>query len=492
MTNAFALRWTTRSHKQRTLAHCIAAAAVLSLLTSVGIILQTNLLTIGLLYLMVVVSVASLYGFKQATFTSILAVLLLDYYFEPPIFSFAVEGPAVFIALVTFEVTALTISRLQGREMKQAREATIHLEGMERLYELSRSTLLLDLRQPPGPQIAALIERIFNVRAVALFDVSLGREDRAGEWGSGEDDLAKQCVLRDSSSDDLQSHTSQRVLRTGTGPGPAGALVVRGELNPLVVDALASLAAIAMDRHQSFESEDRAERARQGEELRATVLDALAHELKTPLAAVQTASSGLLELGGMTDSQTELVTLIDDAAVHLNELCTRMLVTARLDGGKVGLDLNDVNIRELILEVLANYWTPVESARIEVLSSDASLTVKGDRGLLAMILAQYIDNALKYSTPNTKIEVSVQENYSQALVSVHNIGPTIRIEDRERVFDRFYRAADQKEAISGTGIGLSIAKKAAEAHHGHVWVISSDKEGTTFFLSLPTEARRKQ
>jgi len=74
---------------------------------------------------------------------------------------------------------------------------------------------------------------------------------------------------------------------------------------------------------------------------------------------------------------------------------------------------------------------------------------------------------------------------------VHNFGPTIRIEDRERVFDRFYRSSELKDLVPGTGIGLSVVRKAAEAHHGHVWVISDESEGTTFFLSLPFASRRK-
>jgi len=313
-----------------------------------------------------------------------------------------------------------------------------------------------------------------------------------GEWAEGEEDLAKESYLPNTAQDDPQTQTSQRLLQTGAGSGPVGALAVRGKLNPLVVDALAALAAIAIDRHQSFEKEDRAEAAKQSEQLRATVMDALAHELKTPLTAVQTASSGLLELGGMTDSQAELVTLIDGEAVRLNELCTRLLVTAKLDGRQVGLDMDNVNVKELILEVLADRQTSSERNRIQVAVDDPSLVVNVDRGLLTMILAQYIDNALKYSIPGTPIDVEARRSHTDVLFSVHNYGSTIRIEDRERVFDRFYRSSDQKGAVPGTGIGLSVVKKAAEAHHGHVWVISDDREGTTFFLSLPMEARRKQ
>jgi len=75
---------------------------------------------------------------------------------------------------------------------------------------------------------------------------------------------------------------------------------------------------------------------------------------------------------------------------------------------------------------------------------------------------------------------------------VHNFGSRIRIEDRERIFERFYRSPELKDSVPGTGIGLSVVRKAAEAHHGHVWVISDEKSGTTFSLSLPMDARRTQ
>jgi two-component system sensor histidine kinase KdpD len=359
---------------------------------------------------------------------------------------------------------------------------------MERLYELSRSSLLLDLRQPQGPQLAVLIQRIFGARAVALFDLNLSRQDRMGDWDAGEEDLAKECYLRDASQDDSSTQTWQRVLRAGS--GSVGALVVRGELSSLVVDALASLAAIAIDRHQWVDKEERTENAKKGEQLRATVMDALAHEFKTPLTAVQTASSGLLELGGLTETQRDLVTLIDGEAVRLNKLCTQLLKAAKLETRQVGLETTDVKVLDLVREVLAGY--PVETGRnsIQVSVEDPLLTVRADRELLAMILAQYIDNARKYSTAGTPISIAARASHNDVLISVHNFGPAIRIEDRERIFERFYRSPELREAISGTGIGLSVVRKAAEAHHGHVWVISDGAAGTTFFLSLPLNARR--
>jgi two-component system sensor histidine kinase KdpD len=489
MTYSVVERWNALLRRLPVFGQYLLAASGVLLATYIGFALHVNLTTISFNYLLLVFGVALVFGFWQASLTSFLAAACLDFFFTAPLFHFAVTDPQNWVALGMFEVSAVLISRLSAKELRSSRDAAFHRAGMEQLYELSRNSLLMDLHQVPGPQLVVLIQRIFGAQAVALFDLNLGRQDRAGEWGEDEGDIAKDCYLKDSTKDDLQSETWRRILLAG--PGPVGALVVRGKLSPLIVDALASLAAIAMNRHQSFENEERAENASKSEQLRAAVMDGLAHELKTPLTAVQTASSGLLELGGLSNSQRDLVTLIEDEAIRLNKLCTRLLLTAKLEAGQVGLQTAEVNVHELVMEVLANHHDAANRDRVQVVTEDPALTVRVDRALMAMILEQYIDNALKYSTPKTAIEVAVRKSRSEMLISVHNFGSTIRIEDRERVFERFYRTDDLKDSVPGTGVGLSVVRKAAEAHHGHVWVISDEREGTTFFLSLPTGPRRK-
>ena len=483
------LAWIQPSGRFRALGECLAVCFSLALLTYGGTALRVNLTTISFLNLLLVLIVALLCGFWQASLTSLLAVACLDYFFLPPIFRFNIADPQDWVSLGAFEFTAIVVSWLSARELRNANEAAINRKGMEQLYELSRSSLLLDLSQAPGPQLIALIQRIFETNAVALYDNSLRRTDKIGDWNPAEEGLAKECYLRDSSHDNTRTRTSQRILRASH--GSVGALAVRGKLNLLVLDALGALAAMAMDRHQSFENEDRAEKAKQSEQLRTAVLDALAHEFKTPLTAIQTASAGLLELGGLGDSQGDLAMLIEHEAVRLEELCTRLLGTAKLESKEVGLQTCDVNVRDLICEVLSNRTEGRERHRMKVSVSDAALTVRADRGLLAMILTQYVDNAQKYSKSDTQIEIAAQESRTEVVISVHNLGSMIRVEDRERIFERFYRSPDFKNAVSGTGIGLSVVKKAAEAHHGHVWVVSGEMEGTTFFLSLPNGARRK-
>lgn len=470
-------------------AQYLAACASLGTLTYIATVLRANLTTASLLDLLLVVIVAWLCGFPQASVTSLLAVGCLDYFFVPPLYRFNIDNPQDWVSLGVFEITALVVSRLSARELRNAREAGIHRKGMEQLYELSRSSLLLDLRQAPGPQLVVLIQRIFGLHAVALYDANLGRLDRMGEWEIGEEELAKQCYLRDASQDETNTETLQRVLRASH--GPVGALVARGELSPLVVDALAALAAIALDRHKSFENEERSENARQSEQLRSAVLDALAHDFKTPLSSILVASAGLLETGGLAGSQRDLTVLIEREALRLNDLCSRLLQTARLESRDVAPQRESVNVRDLILEVLTGQEMSKGRDRMRVAVEDPTLTAQLDRELFAMILRQYVDNARKYSNPGTPIEIAAEKSRTELLISVHNFGSAIRMEDRERIFERFYRSPDSREAVPGTGIGLSAVRKAAEAHRGHVWVVSDEKEGTTFFLSIPNGAKGK-
>ena len=466
-----------------------AAFAVLGLLTYGGAVLHVTLPTISLIYLLLVVTVALLWGFRLASFISCIAVVCLDYFFTLPLYSFRISDAHDYVALVAFETTALVISNLSSRALKHAREAAVERASTERLYELSQSSLLLDLHKAPGPELAVLIHRIFDLRAVALFDAYTGRLASVGDWKPGEDQVAMERFLQDTATGDSQGQSMQRIMRVGN--QFVGALVLRDQVSPLIMNALASLSATAMERYQVTQKENRAESARQSEQLRTAVLDALAHDFKTPLTAIQAVSSALIEMDGLTPPQREMVALIDNEVSFLNDLCTRLLRTAKLDAEEFDTQKEDVNVHELIMEVWANRASDEKRNTIEIVVDVRSSTVRVNRGLVAMILSQYIDNARKYSTPGTPIKITVRKSLSDLLVSVHNFGSSVRMEDRDLIFERFYRSPVSEDAIAGTGIGLSVVKKAAEANHAHVWVISDENEETTFFLSIPDQNRSR-
>ena len=364
---------------------------------------------------------------------------------------------------------------------------------MARLYELSRSILLLDSHQAPGPQIATFIHKALEVDSVALYDPLLARADEAGQSSPSLRDAVRETWIRDTNQDASEeqpdSHTWSRILRLGT--KGIGAIVLRGaDLNPLVVDAAASIAAVALERSRALEKETRAEAARQSDQLRTAVLDALAHAFKTPLTAIRAASSGLLETGSLGSSETELVTIIDDESDRLNDLATRLLQTARLEGATVPVRREHRRVTDVIDQTLGTLIKDpagpqeINGHRIDVRVSGLDAMVYGNCELIVTALTQFIDNAVKYSDAGSPISISADVTPVEAIFSVHNFGPIIEPEERERVFERFYRSRGTEHRAPGTGLGLSITRKVAEAHQGRAWVKSNEKEGTTFFLAL--------
>ncbi len=462
---------------------CLTGCWIIGLLTFAGYVLHFNPAPVGFLFLLVVVCVAILCGFWQASLVSLVACACLDYFFYPPVLQFTISDPQDWVALGAFEISALIVSRLSSREQLNSREAEQQRKSMEQLYELSRSTLLINLHQPPGPQLTHLIQRIFGAEAVTIFDANSGKSDSTGVWSKGEQELAKECYLQQTDDADKMTGTSRRLLRVGA--DSIGALAIRGNFGPIVTNALASLTALTLDRCVSFEKESQIEAAHQGEKLRAAVLDSLAHAVKTPLTAIQAANAGLIEVGKLNQAQHDLVTLVDDELNKLSLLSTRLLQTAKLEAQEMSTGKDEIRIEELVSAALKDQNKRLSGHTVEVAIHDRSLTVRGDRELLSMALAQYLDNAAKYSFAGTQLKVAAWESHSEILISVHNFGPPIPLSDRERVFQRFFRSEGTMHRAPGTGIGLSAVKMAAEAHQGHVWVISNADEGTTFFMSLP-------
>ncbi|MFY9856223.1 MAG: ATP-binding protein, partial [Terracidiphilus sp.] len=198
----------------------------------------------------------------------------------------------------------------------------------------------------------------------------------------------------------------------------------------------------------------------------------------------------LCEVGQLNEPQAQLMELIGTETIKLSTLCTRLLQTAKLEAEDMTVARDEIQVAELVSETLRVRPAGIAGHQVQVEIPDSSLAVRGDREMLAMVLVQYLDNAAKYSFPGTVVKIAARESHSEVLISVHNFGPAVPISDRDKIFQRFYRSENTSRMAAGTGIGLSTVKMAAEAHHGHVWVISDKTEGTTFFLSLPKSGVR--
>jgi two-component system, OmpR family, sensor histidine kinase KdpD len=467
-----------------------AGSAVTLFVSYCAFRLHFNLSTAGPIDLLIVVLIALRVGFWEATGSSVVAVGCLAYFFAPPILSLRVADPENWVALASFELTALIVSRLSDQVQNQTRQAVLERSNATKLYELSRSILVLNRQEPPGPRIASLIETNIGVDAVAIFDPDVAGLYTAGKCMKEDEELARSTYLSDSVHDELEAYRWRRVLRSGS--KPIGSLVLCGmDLNPLMVDAIASLVTTALERAHSFEKESRAEAARQSEQLRTAVLDSLAHAFRTPLTVILTSTSGLLEMNHLIPSQAELVQLIHQHATHLTALTTHLLRMAKLESAEIRVRSEEVAIPHLVDEIVDECRGQLGEHSIQVHIADGDLAVSADRQLLSITIIEFIINAAKYSGGNSAITISAQEQAGRVVISIHNDGSVVAFEERERIFERFYRSPATQHYASGSGIGLAVAKKTAEAHQGSVWVNSDETIGTTFFLSLPALVRRE-
>jgi two-component system sensor histidine kinase KdpD len=465
--------------------------AAVAVLTLVAYRLHLNASTSGFLYLLVVLGSSIYWGFLEASIVSVFAVNCLNYFFVPPVLSFRIGDTENFVALAAFEITALTVSRLSTLlRAKQRGEMQHHVE-LEKLYEFSRRILILDRTRDAGSQVVALISEIFGLDSVALFDASNARLHANEGCAPHVEALARQVYLQDGAHELPADGTWQRALRLGV--TALGGIAVRGpDLTKLTVDAIASLVAIAMERARSFETESRAEAARQAEQLRSAVLDALAHGFKSPLTTIQIASSGLIESSRLGIEDRELVFLIDERTRHLSRLTSQLLELARLDAGEVKIRRQRVFILDLIERILEKHREQLDGRVVDLTNCGAGIDAFADPELVSIAFEQLIDNAAKYSDPGTVVTVSAQEKLGEAIVSVHSKGPPVLPADRKRIFERFYRTADSRHRASGSGLGLSIARKIAEAHGGRTWVESDESTGTTFYLAVSRGPRKRE
>ena len=376
---------------------------------------------------------------------------------------------------------ALHASRLSRRDRSAAGQ-------MSNVLELTRRTLQMNLSEKPGQQLVEQMHRLFGLSAIALFDADLHEIYQAGQWNVDPGELVQNVYHFETSNDDPGTGISRRVIRLGA--VPIGSLVLRGETSQLTNSLLAAIIAITFDRYRATANESRIEAERQAEQMRATVLDSLAHAYKTPLTAIRAASSGLSEMGRLSASQAELVCLIDEQANLLNDLTTRLLTTARLESGSpeasfARLRPELVAADSLFDEVLASLRDRSGCSDIQIEIPEEGLCFECDRALVVMLLTQYLDNACKYSYAGTVITMRAERAGNEILFSAHSVGPVIPPAERDRIFDRYYRSSSSFTRAAGTGIGLSIAKRAALAHQGSVWVSSDESEGTTFFAAIP-------
>ncbi|MBZ5635444.1 MAG: hypothetical protein LAO55_20160 [Acidobacteriia bacterium] len=258
-----------------------------------------------------------------------------------------------------------------------------------------------------------------------------------------------------------------------------------------MLQGIANLVAIGLERARAQDLASQIEAARRSEKLRTTLLDAMAHEFKTPLTSIMAATTALMSNPDQpANSKAELVKIADEEAKHLNELIDDAVEMGRLDTANIQLHTERSNVGELVREVVASMHNVIDGRPLNVVCDDHPPAAPVDRRLVKLAIKQLLDNALKYSPPETPVTIRVH-NGSGITVAVTDYGKGIPAQEQSRIFERLYRSPSVQNQIPGSGLGLSIAQNIVRAHQGDLSVTSHPGE-TTFRLKFPADREGAQ
>jgi two-component system, OmpR family, sensor histidine kinase KdpD len=457
---------TTAGRVLRSLLRAVPACGAVGVITFVCFGLGLNFSTVSLCFLIVVV-LQSLNGdYVSSATVSLVSFLALNYFFVPPIFSLRVSDPSDTLALIVFLVSGLVITRLTSKTREAAASEEAHRKEMTQLYELARRLLQLNPEVTIGRQLLEPFRSQLGLRAVCLFDGDAGEEHLSGDSLEHLEETTRAAYIGGRDFQDSASGVAVRLLQAGN--RMTGAIGFEGLQNLQLAGPAAALATIMTERLRSFQQASYAAAATEAELFRGALLDALAHEFKTPLSTILTAAGGLREAGLRPTEQSALAEAVESEAVRLDQLTTRLL---RLDLGELSRS---------IVEQHARRWPDRH-----LVLRPAQAHVLGDRELLWLGLAQLVDNACKYSQAGAKIVVSIDTDAETTTVCVWNSGSSISASERAKIFGRFYRGVNAQKLSPGSGLGLYVARKIAVAHGGNIALDRNGSEdGTAFHFSI--------
>lgn len=480
--------------------------AFVAVALAIGELLRHFLATtnITLVFLTAVMGSAIAYGLWPSLFACLVSVLVYNFFFLPPLYSFTIADPENVVALFFFGLVAVIASNLTARMRSQAMSARQRARTTEDLYlfarKLAGAITLDDLLWATVYQVALMLK----VRVVLLLPQDGILTVRAGyppEDMLDESDLAaaKWCWEHNRpagrSADTLPG--AKRLflpLRTARSPVAVigldndreGALLTPDQQR--LFDALSDQAALAIERVNLVVDVERAHLTVETERLRSALLTSISHDLRTPLASVLGAATSLRAYRGVLDekAQDELIGTIQEEAERLNRFIANLLDMTRLESGAIEPQGELVDLGDIVGSAFGRAAKVLGDHKIEI-DLDPDLPVlKIDPVLFEQVLFNLLDNAAKYTSPGTKVSLVARREGNGVRIDILDEGEGIPSEDAERIFDKFYRiqATDRKRA--GTGLGLAICRGFVEAMGGSIVAANrSDRPGADFTIRLP-------
>ena len=470
----------------RLIIRCLLSIAAVAGVTYAGFaLLSVNATTASFGYLLVVLATASAWGFVEASVASIAATLTLNFFFFEPILTLTIQDPKNWVALFSFLITALVASRLSDKAKQTAQEAMERERDVERLYTFSRAILLIQSTASFPKDLAQRLADTFGLAAVVLYDRRRDEIYRAGPMEfDGMDQQLREAALNGTAFADPEKSRVITAIRLGS--EPIGSIAIQAALMPdSVLQGIGNLVAIGLERARAQDLAHQVEASRQTEELRTVLIDAMAHEFKTPLTSILAATTSLLDNPNQPEeSRAQLMKIADEEARRLRELIDNTLEMARLDSSNIQVHAEASNLGEIVREAIDELRSEIDERPVEIQSNEPVPSLAVDRRLVKLALKQLADNALKYSDPSSPIGIHMRGLDGGIEIDVTNRGEPIPTHELNKIFDRFYRSPSIQHRIPGSGLGLSIAHRIAQAHGGDI-TATSHQGYTTFRMTLP-------
>jgi len=536
-----------------------------SLLAIVGSLLVTGIIfafrlypripNISIVYLLVILGLASTRGSYAAILASLAAFLSFDFFIVPPFYTFVIYRVEEWIALFVFLVTAILTGQLASALRGRAEAASRRERETRILYDLVR---LANREGEPERQLHTIAQAIVDVfSSWGVQDCAILQPDPTGTLhiqasasepteqialSSDEKAIASWVMAHGRSmglyeDDSLTSFTSahyvQRVIVHSTAAGRAVHRSLR--LIPLKVgqQVVGVLRLRVLDdarkpmQEQRLEEEhehpnvrtaffwtflDQAtsliERARLQREnlriavlqrtdaLRAALLSSVSHDLRTPLTTIKAAASSLLQEDVQWNDEIRhsFARSIEREADRLNRLVGNLLDMSRIEEGALKPEKEWYSLKTLIHEVLGRLQPLLEGRTVRTHLPDDLLLVELDYMQIDQVLTNLIENAVRYTPAKSPIDVSAHVEGEQVMISVADRGPGIPPADLERVFDKFYRVLHSQHPAGypmGSGLGLAVCKGLVEAHGGRIWMELREGGGLVAFVVLPVGKREE-
>lgn len=462
-----------------------------------------NLANLIMVYLLGVVVVAARYGRGPSVLASFLNVVAFDFFFVPPRFSFAVTDSEYLITFAVMLLVALVISRMTTSIQSQARIASHRERRTASLYAMSRELAATRGKENILRIAVKHVAEVFEAQAVVLLPSTDGRIVYPKGEGlpssrHGSDLSVAQWVydhgqMAGTGTDTLPGDEAL-YLPLKSASGSMGVLVIL-PLNPArialpeqqrLLETFVSQIAQALERVQLAAEAHSNQIKMEKERLRNSLLSAISHDFRTPLAAIVGASSSLIQDGDRLASQArhELSQAIYDEAMRMSGLANNLLDMARLQAGNIVLNRQWQPLEEVVGGALSGLSARLENHPVKVNLPHNLPLVRIDSLLLERVFVNLLENAVKYTPPGTAVEVSAKAGKDEMVVSVADSGPGIPAGEENLIFEKFHRV-DQEGNQGGAGLGLTICRSIVEAHGGRIWAGNQPGGGAVFQFTLP-------